>query len=76
MRRTPATSCGIGGWVLREACQQMRRWRDRGLPIERIAVNVSYRQFLAEDLAEHVRAALAESGLPGTRWNSSSPSAC
>ncbi|HEV8692747.1 MAG TPA: EAL domain-containing protein, partial [Lysobacter sp.] len=56
---------GIGGWVLREACRQMRRWRDRGLILERIAVNVSYRQFLGEDLAEHVRAALAESGLPG-----------
>ncbi|MDR7098899.1 diguanylate cyclase (GGDEF)-like protein/PAS domain S-box-containing protein [Lysobacter niabensis] len=57
---------GIGGWVLRESCKQMRRWRDRGLALERIAVNVSYRQFLGEDLAEHVRAALAESGLPGS----------
>jgi diguanylate cyclase (GGDEF)-like protein/PAS domain S-box-containing protein len=57
---------GIGGWVLREACKQMRRWRDRGLRLERIAVNVSYRQFLGEDLTEHVRAALAESGLPGS----------
>ena len=57
---------GIGGWVLREACKQMRLWRDRGLILERIAVNVSYRQFLGEDLAEHVRAALAESGLPGS----------
>ena len=57
---------GIGGWVLREACRQMRRWLDRGLQVERIAVNVSYRQFLGEDLSEHVRAALAESGLPGS----------
>lgn len=56
---------GIGGWVLREACQQMRHWRDRGLALDRIAINVSYRQFLGEDLAEHVRAALAGSGLPG-----------
>lgn len=55
----------IGGWVLREACQQMRKWRDAGLPIERIAVNVSYRQFLAEDLAETVGEALASAGLPG-----------
>lgn len=56
---------GIGGWVLREACQQMRRWRDEGLDIERVAVNVSYRQFLGEDLASSVAAALNESGLPG-----------
>lgn len=55
----------IGGWVLREACQQMRRWRDANLPIERIAVNVSYRQFLAEDFAETVGEALASAGLPG-----------
>ncbi|MGO4552049.1 EAL domain-containing protein [Lysobacter sp. 2RAF19] len=55
----------IGGWVLREACQQMRRWRDAGLSIERVAVNVSYRQFLAEDLAETVAEALASAGLPG-----------
>ncbi|BCT91067.1 GGDEF domain-containing protein [Lysobacter helvus] len=55
----------IGGWVLREACQQMRRWRDDGLPIVRIAVNVSYRQFLAEDLSETVAEALASAGLPG-----------
>jgi diguanylate cyclase (GGDEF)-like protein/PAS domain S-box-containing protein len=57
---------GIGGWVLRESCRQMRRWLDRGLQLERIAVNVSYRQFLGEDLAEHVRAALSEAGLPGS----------
>jgi diguanylate cyclase (GGDEF)-like protein len=55
----------IGRWVLREACQQMRRWRDEGLPIVRVAVNVSYRQFLAEDLAETVAEALAGAGLPG-----------
>lgn len=55
----------IGGWVLREACQQMRKWRDANLPIERIAVNVSYRQFLAEDFAETVGEALASAGLPG-----------
>ena len=55
----------IGRWVLREACQQMRRWREQGLAIPRIAVNVSFRQFLAEDLADTVAAALAAADLPG-----------
>ncbi|HRN62371.1 MAG TPA: EAL domain-containing protein [Luteimonas sp.] len=56
----------IGGWVLREACRQVALWRDAGLGIVRVAVNVSYRQFLAEDLAGVVREALAEHGLPGS----------
>jgi EAL domain-containing protein (putative c-di-GMP-specific phosphodiesterase class I) len=55
----------IGRWVLREACEQMRAWREQGVPVARIAVNVSFRQFLAENLAEAVAATLAATGLPG-----------
>lgn len=55
----------IGGWVLREACRQVARWRDAGLGIVRVAVNVSYRQFIGEDLAETVRRILDEFQLPG-----------
>ena len=55
----------IGRWVLREACRQMRDWREQGLGVERIAINVSYRQFLAENLAETVAATLEATGLPG-----------
>jgi len=56
----------IGNWVLREACRQVREWRDAGLGVVRIAVNVSYRQFLGEDLADTVRAVLREFDLPGS----------
>ncbi len=56
---------GIGRWVLREACRQLRDWRQDGLAIERIAVNVSYRQFLSQDLIQSVREALGETGLEG-----------
>jgi EAL domain-containing protein (putative c-di-GMP-specific phosphodiesterase class I) len=52
--------------VLGEACTQMRRWREQGLPIQRMAVNVSYRQFTGENIAESVRRALAEAELPGS----------
>jgi len=55
----------IGHWVLGEACAQMRRWQEQGLPIQRIAVNVSYRQFIGEDLVDSVRRMLGEAGLPG-----------
>ncbi|WP_140908562.1 sensor domain-containing protein [Cognatiluteimonas lumbrici] len=55
----------IGNWVLREACRQARAWRDSGPGDVRIAVNVSYRQFLGDDLAITVRALLEEFGLPG-----------
>ncbi len=56
---------GIGNWVLRESCRQLCRWRQRGMALERVAVNVSYRQFLAGDLAGRVAEALAECGLSG-----------
>lgn len=55
----------IGSWVLREACRQVAAWRDAGLGIVRVAVNVSYRQFVGEDLAEAVQRILEEFGLPG-----------
>lgn len=56
----------IGGWVLREACRQARQWRNEGLAFGRIAVNVSYRQFLGDDLAGSVLALLDEFELPGS----------
>ncbi|HSR64733.1 MAG TPA: GGDEF domain-containing phosphodiesterase, partial [Xanthomonadaceae bacterium] len=56
----------IGGWVLREACRQICAWRDAGLGIVRIAVNVSYRQFLGDDLADVVQRVLDEFVLPGS----------
>ncbi|QIL20870.1 EAL domain-containing protein [Thermomonas sp. HDW16] len=55
----------IGSWVLQEACAQMRRWHEQGLPIHRVAVNVSYRQFSGDNLGDSVRRALADANLPG-----------
>ena len=55
----------IGSWVLHEACRQVAAWRDAGLGIVRVAVNVSYRQFVGEDLAEAVHRILDEFQLPG-----------
>ncbi|HOV96061.1 MAG TPA: EAL domain-containing protein [Thermomonas sp.] len=55
----------IGRWVLQEACHQMRRWKEQDLPIERVSVNVSYRQFVGENLTGSVQQMLHEADLPG-----------
>jgi diguanylate cyclase (GGDEF)-like protein/PAS domain S-box-containing protein len=52
----------IGKWVLREACQQGRRWRDAGFPVV-VAVNLSNVQFMHDDLLGFVDEALQASGL-------------
>lgn len=50
----------IGEWVLREVCLQHQRWRDSGLPILRLAVNLSSRQFHQADLVEMVSKVVKE----------------
>ncbi len=53
----------VGDWVLTEACRQMQAWRDAGLAVPKISVNLSARQFVS-GLASRVAAVLAGSGLP------------
>ena len=55
----------IGEWVLREACAQMRKWRNQGLPPIRIAVNISGRELLHGSLAERIPDIIRKSGLSG-----------
>jgi len=53
----------IGDWVLRAACQQARTWMDEGHPIS-VAVNISARQFLQQDMVHWVTQTLQQTGLP------------
>ena len=56
----------IGAWVLREACQQGKRWHDAGFPHIRIAVNVSVVQLVAPSFEGTLTHVLQETGLePG-----------
>jgi len=57
----------IGEWVLRTACAQAKRWHEEGLPLGRIAVNVSGRQFGLVDFPDQVAAILRESGLEASQ---------
>jgi EAL domain-containing protein (putative c-di-GMP-specific phosphodiesterase class I) len=53
----------IGTWVLRTACLQAKTWRAEGLAVQRIAVNVSGRQFALAEYPAQVAAILQETGL-------------
>jgi diguanylate cyclase (GGDEF)-like protein len=55
----------LGSWVLREACEQLARWRqERGDgAIEAINVNVAVRQLREPGFVDEVAAVLSETGL-------------
>jgi diguanylate cyclase len=53
----------IGDWVLREACAQVRRWRDAGAPAWQVAVNVSGVQFRDGSLVSRVSRAIDAAGI-------------
>jgi len=53
----------IGRWVLRSACQQAQKWHSEGLPVGKMAVNVSGRQFALAEYPQEVAEILKETGL-------------
>ncbi len=54
----------LGEWVLRTACSQLKRWQQQGLPLLRIAVNLSERQLHQPDLTERIARILQDTQLP------------
>lgn len=56
----------IGRWVLKEACAQNMVWQSQGLRPVSMAVNLSPRQFVDENLLHDVDDALAMSGMSPT----------
>ena len=54
----------IGTWVLIEACEQHQRWRAMGVPIPRVAINVSTAQLRRSHFVGTVIAALQTTGMP------------
>jgi diguanylate cyclase (GGDEF)-like protein/PAS domain S-box-containing protein len=62
-----AEECGlivpIGRWVLREACRQARAWRDSGLMLMRVAINISAVELRDKDFVAGVRSILTDTGL-------------
>ena len=54
----------LGLWVLRESCLAMARWHAAGVPVPKVAVNVSVSQLERSELADTLAALLRETGLP------------
>ncbi|MHB8138036.1 MAG: sensor domain-containing protein [Smithellaceae bacterium] len=53
----------IGQWVMKTACAQNVAWQKQGLPCVCMAVNLSLRQLLDENLIEDIKTALNDSGM-------------
>jgi diguanylate cyclase (GGDEF)-like protein len=55
----------IGHWVLRNACAELKRWRDAGLPEIRMSINMSARQLAEKDIVKRISNMLKDYGIPG-----------
>jgi len=53
----------IGKWVMKTACAQNVAWQKQGLPHVCMAVNLSLRQLLEENLLEDIKNVLNETGM-------------
>jgi diguanylate cyclase (GGDEF)-like protein/PAS domain S-box-containing protein len=53
----------IGEWVLRKACSDMAKWQSQGIEINRIAVNVSARQFKQAHFISLVEEVISDTGI-------------
>ncbi|MES2257220.1 MAG: EAL domain-containing protein [Pseudomonadota bacterium] len=53
----------IGNWAIDSVCAQLRAWKEAGLHVPTIAVNLSARQFQQKDLLRSLRHALESNGI-------------
>jgi diguanylate cyclase (GGDEF)-like protein len=54
----------VGAWSLRAACEALRGWREQGLVIEYVAVNISIRQLNEPHFIDKFKQVLAAHALP------------
>ncbi len=53
----------IGDWVLKRVCLQLAQWREAGLPLLPVSVNLSVRQFEQAGLADKVASIARRAGI-------------
>ncbi|MGL6078248.1 putative bifunctional diguanylate cyclase/phosphodiesterase [Methyloversatilis discipulorum] len=56
----------LGEWVVLTACRQMAEWRQAGLPVVPVAVNLSAHNFRSDSLLTSIAHALESTGLPSS----------
>lgn len=54
----------IGEWVIKTACQHALMWREKNPDLPAVSINLSQQEFTRSDLADIIRDALDETGLP------------
>jgi predicted signal transduction protein with EAL and GGDEF domain/DNA-binding response OmpR family regulator len=53
----------LGNWVINEVCRQLKAWQDDGLPLSRVALNVSAEQVLRSEVADVVLKSVWQHGI-------------
>jgi diguanylate cyclase (GGDEF)-like protein len=53
----------LGPWILETACNQLRKWRDGGLWVDRMAINISGRQVTGRDFGSSLRKIARAAGI-------------
>ena len=56
----------LGYWVLHEACRQMAEWRNQGILVPVVSINLSPRNFLDPELPSEISATLQKYQLEGS----------
>jgi diguanylate cyclase (GGDEF)-like protein len=56
----------IGRWTLQQVCRDLRQWRAAGLTVPSVAVNVSGRDFLRQDVLLRISRVVEEAHLPAS----------
>lgn len=54
---------GITDWVIEKVCQLLREWKEKGLPIIPIAINIPPIRFMKKGLFQHVKTQLENFGI-------------
>ncbi|WP_082892645.1 sensor domain-containing protein [Rossellomorea aquimaris] len=56
----------IGDWVLEQVCIQLQTWRQKGYRNVRVAINISPKQFLQEELVDTIDYYLSSYNIPAS----------